>query len=134
MSISVWTFDRVSLTLYKFHPSMAADLQRSDMVRLTDLPPSPLVFTCCKCLKLEVGKDQEQCLTFRHSTHDQEISLECSSCISLYSNHWQVNFRCYLPTNSGIAKAGPGRARARPKFVLLMCAQALVLLAQWLSV
>ena len=35
---------------------------------------------------------------------------------------------------SGIAKAGPGRAHARPKFVLLMCAQALVLLAQWLSI
>ena len=40
---------------------------------------------------------------------------------------------------SGIAKAGPGRARARPKFVLLMlvplmCAQALVLLVQWLSI
>ena len=29
---------------------------------------------------------------------------------------------------------GPGRARAQPKFVLLMCAQVLVLLAQWLSV
>ena len=35
---------------------------------------------------------------------------------------------------SGVAKAGPGRVRARPKFVLLMCAQALVLLVQWLSV
>ena len=35
---------------------------------------------------------------------------------------------------SGVAKAGPGQARARPEFVLLMCVQALVLLAQWLSV
>ena len=40
----------------------------------------------------------------------------------------------YRLQGSGVVKAGPGRARAGPKFVLLMCAQALVLLAQWLSV
>ena len=33
---------------------------------------------------------------------------------------------------SGVAKAGPGRARA--KFVRYMCVRVLVLLAQWLSV
>ena len=36
--------------------------------------------------------------------------------------------------HSGVAKAGPGRARARPKFDVYMCARALVLLAQWLGV
>ena len=32
-----------------------------------------------------------------------------------------------LAVISGVAKAGPGRARARPKFVQYMCARALVL-------
>ena len=35
---------------------------------------------------------------------------------------------------SGVAKAGPGWARARPKFVAYMCARALVLLVQWLGI
>ena len=39
-----------------------------------------------------------------------------------------------LQWGSGVVKAGPGWARARPKFVPLMCMRALVLLAQWLSV
>ena len=45
-----------------------------------------------------------------------------------------VYFQLPPNTTSGVAKAGPGQARARPKFVLLMCVQALVLLVQWLSV
>ena len=39
-----------------------------------------------------------------------------------------------LGASSGVVKAGPGWACARPKFVLLTCARALVLLAQWLSI
>ena len=38
-------------------------------------------------------------------------------------------FQIYGVTHSGVAKAGPGRARAQPKFVPLMCEW-----AQWLSV
>ena len=39
-----------------------------------------------------------------------------------------------LGASSGVVKAGPGRAHAQPKFILLTCAQALVLLVQWLSI
>ena len=38
-----------------------------------------------------------------------------------------------LGASSGVAKAGPGWAHAQSEFIPLMCAQALVLLAQWLA-
>ena len=38
-----------------------------------------------------------------------------------------------VPSDRGVAKARPGWARARPKFILFVCVRALVLLAQWLS-